>query len=75
MPTNRTRTARSLSVPKRTLMLLGMGAGMHSVPDRNLRRLWERHGEAVSRIWLERYGKLPFVAQIAEAEGWDDDQD
>jgi hypothetical protein len=73
MPTNLKRATRGQSVPRRTLMLLGLGAGMNAVPDRNLRRLWKRHGEAVSRIWLERYGKLPFVAQIAEAEGWSDD--
>jgi hypothetical protein len=74
MTTNLKRATRGQSVPKRTLMLLGLGAGMNAVPDRNLKRLWRRYGEQVTAYWRANYGREPFMALIAREEGWDTDE-
>jgi hypothetical protein len=68
------RTTHGKAVPRDILLLLGLGSGMHAVPDRNLKRLWRRYGEQVTAYWQAHYDRAPFAALIAREEGWDTDE-
>lgn len=71
MPTKRTRHERS-ALTSRQLLILGLGSGISSLADDELRALWRAHGAAADAVWLRRYGRRTFVSGIAEREGWAD---
>ena len=58
MPTTRRRRTRTQTVPRKIEFLLGMGMGMCSYTDAELRELWDKYGEQVMR----RHPR-PFVAE------------
>lgn len=75
MPTKRRRVSAGRRVPNDVLLLLGLGSGMNSVPDKTLRKLWHTWGPAVTREWQRRFAAEPFVGWLAKEEGWDTSDD
>ncbi|MCW5575178.1 MAG: hypothetical protein KIT13_03690 [Burkholderiales bacterium] len=57
---------------KQIFAILGLGAGINRMSNDDLRALWQRHGKAVTEFWLKQHGTLPFVAEIAKREGWNE---
>jgi hypothetical protein len=64
------RARRTATIPRHVVLTLGLGAGINSIPDEELRALWLEWGEAVNDYYLATFGKEAFVKKIAEDSGW-----
>lgn len=66
MPAKRRRSKRD-PIPRDVQLILGLGSGISHIPEAQVRDLWAKYGEGVTRIWFERFGKPPFMAAFMEA--------
>ena len=73
MPTKRKRRAHASTLPREVWLMLSIGAGANTCPDAELRATWREWGPAAVARGRREYGEawVPFVARVAEAEGWD----
>jgi len=72
MATTRTRRNRGSGLTQLIIAQIGVGCGINSLSDEELRQLWKDYGQAVTEHWQRTYGdKETFVGMLAREEGWD----
>lgn len=52
------------------IAILHVGCGINGMPDAELKALWDKHGEWVTRYCMDTYGTEPLVGYLARTEGW-----
>jgi hypothetical protein len=68
VPTKRTRVPRA--IPRRVVLVLGLGAGVNVMDTDDLRALWRKWGPAVTEHYRLRLDREPFVGRVAAQEAW-----
>ena len=68
------RQARAIAgIPPRIIRVLGVGTAFNHFSDAWLKEKRRHYGERLRVLWMQEFGHPPFVDDIAQREGWDDE--